>query len=69
MKPFDDFLSTFTEKDAAALSQEVIDRVCKGKESLPMNDRIVLLASVQATLLMWEGLTRKYHDWLSSQGS
>lgn len=67
MKSFDDFLSTFSEEDAAVMSQEVIARACKGKESLPLNDRVVLLASMQATMLLWKDLTRKYHDWLSSQ--
>ena len=67
MKSFDEFLSTFTEEDAAVMSQEVISRVCKGKESLPMNDRVVLLASMQATMLLWKDLTRKYQEWLSDQ--
>lgn len=49
------------------MSQEVIAHACKGKESLPLNDRVVLLASMQATMLLWKDLTRKYHDWLSSQ--
>ena len=67
MKDFDDFLSTFTEQDAKAVSQEVIAQALRGKEDLPMNDRVVILTSVMASLSLWKEMTRRYHDWLTSQ--
>lgn len=68
LKSFDEFLaSEFTQEDAVAASKRALESMGAATKNLPMEERLAILASIQANAVVLQEVLRKYHDWLTAQ--
>lgn len=68
LKSFDEFLSTeFTAEDAVKAANEALAALDANVKMLPTEQKVAMLAGIQANSILIQTTLRKYHDWLSQQ--